>query len=127
MDSYVLFPQAGCPVGPRGLPPARPGRSIALVVLDATWSQARKMSQRIPGLRRLPFARLPDGAAPRFCLRKSPRPGQLGTAEAAALALDLLGEAEGARKLREALSLMARAALRERGKISGAGPPALGR
>ena len=65
-----------------------------LIVLDATWSQARRMWQKLHVLRGLPTLRLPEAtiAAPR--MRKSPGPGQVSTIEAIAAALRLLeGEA----------------------------------
>jgi DTW domain-containing protein len=113
---------AGCPpVGTR----ADHHRELCLIVLDGTWSQARKMAQRIPGLTALPFVRLPDDAASRFHLRKPPRPGYLGTAEALALALEILGEPGPAARLLEALEQVARHVLRVRGKIprNGDSPP----
>ena len=115
-DYVVLFPRPGAPPLAEALPPARPGRARALVLLDATWPKARRMARRIAAVRRLPFARLPDNAAPRFALRKPPRRGLLGTAEAAALALELAGEPAAARALMEALAAVAAQAFKERGK-----------
>ncbi len=61
-----------------------------LVVLDATWSQARRMYRKINALRGLPFLRLPDEEVPKARLRASPGPGQVSTIEAIARALRLL-------------------------------------
>jgi DTW domain-containing protein YfiP len=116
IEFQVLFPTPGASVvGPRL---GRPGaRTSGLIVLDATWSQARKMSQRIEALRRLPFVRLPEGSIPRFALRTPPGRGQFGTAEALALALEAIGDREAAAALRVALASVAAVVLGERGKL----------
>ncbi|HAK94915.1 MAG TPA: hypothetical protein DCM87_07900 [Planctomycetes bacterium] len=119
-DYVVLFPRPGAASVLEALPSARPGRTRAIVLLDATWPKAQRMAQRIAELRALPFARLPENAAPRFALRKPPRQGHLGTAEAAALALELAGEGGAARTLRKALAAVAGEALKERGKTPAA-------
>jgi tRNA-uridine aminocarboxypropyltransferase len=120
-DAVVLFPVHDVPVVSNESVPEVPGRRRILVVLDATWPQARRMSQRIRQVRRLPFVRLPDGAAPRFILRKPRRPGFLATAEAVALALHLLGEATAAAAVRDGLSTVVRTVLEERGRPVPAG------
>ena len=61
-----------------------------LVVLDATWSQARRMYRKIDALRGLPILRLPDAAMPAARLRNSPGPGRVSTIEAIARALRML-------------------------------------
>jgi DTW domain-containing protein YfiP len=78
--TWLLFPggQAALPVPP----PAQ------LVVLDASWSQARRMAQRVAALRALPRWSLAlDDAAP--SLRRGP-PGGLSTLQALAHALGAL-------------------------------------
>ena len=65
-------------------PPAK------LVVLDATWSQARRMYRKLAALRGLPILRLPDAAMPAARLRESPGPGRVSTIEAIARALRML-------------------------------------
>jgi DTW domain-containing protein YfiP len=82
----LLFPEPVVPDAPR---PTR------LIVLDASWSQARKMRQRIAGLRGMPIFALPgaagDGPArPVRTLRTPPFPGQLPTILAIAEALAVL-------------------------------------
>jgi DTW domain-containing protein YfiP len=84
----VLFPSAGAPPSPL------PG---TLVVLDATWAQARRMLHRIPALRTLPRLALPGFTAER--LREPPVAGGMSTIEALARALELLGDIEAAREL----------------------------
>lgn len=91
----VLFPS---PAG--GLPSPRPS---TLVVIDATWSQARRMIQRIPALQRLP--RISLAGAPGARLRQPTVAGGMSTIEATAAALELLGDAEAARALDSAWRL----------------------
>jgi len=117
IDFHVLFPIHGAPVVSPALLERPGGRALGLIVLDATWSQARKMAQRIPELRGLPRVQLPEDAAPRFAVREAPGRGRIGTAEATALALDLLGEREAAEALRAALARVAEHVLRTRGKL----------
>ena len=91
--TVVLFPSPHAPrleVRPR-----------QVVVLDATWAQARRMVQRIPALRTLPRLSLParpprTGRQP---MRLPTVAGGLSTIDAMAAALDLLGEHEAGRAL----------------------------
>ena len=88
---WLLFPE-----GPVAEPPIVPPPS-ALVVLDATWSQARRMFRKLSALRGLPILRLPEAPMPTARLRESPAPGKVSTIEAIARALRLLeGEAAAA-------------------------------
>lgn len=77
-------------LGPEGAGalPAEPPRR--LVVLDATWSQARRMYRKLDALRGLPILRLPDAPMPEARLRESPAPGRVSTIEAIARALRLV-------------------------------------
>ena len=61
-----------------------------LIVLDATWSQARRMWQKLQVLRGLPTLRLPELAVAAPRMRKSPGQGHVSTIEAIAAALRLL-------------------------------------
>lgn len=84
----VLFPS------PRGEPlPDPPPRTI--VVPDATWSQARRMVQRLPPLQRLPRLSLPPPPEA-LRLRQPPVAGGMSTLEAVAGALRVLGDGAGA-------------------------------
>ena len=89
--AWLLFPE-----GPETSSPiAEPPR--ALVVLDATWSQARRMFRKLDALRGLPILRLPEAPMPVQRLRESPAPGKVSTIEAIARALRVLeGEASAA-------------------------------
>jgi len=86
--AWVLFPSSGA-----SAPPADPPRRV--VVLDGSWSQARRMLQRIPALRTLPRLSLPPPAVGRR-LRRPTVAGGMSTLEAVAGALRLLGEPEAA-------------------------------
>lgn len=103
--AWLLFPE-GEPVREAPVPPP-----AQLVVLDATWSQARRMYRKLGALRGLPTLRLPDGPMAAARLRESPGPGRVSTIEAIASALRLLeGEAVGAALERLFAEAVARAA-----------------
>jgi DTW domain-containing protein YfiP len=89
-QAYLLFPAEGAPL----LDPAEvaaDGRPVTLVVPDACWSQARRMTRHEPDLANLPRRRLPDPATPgMYALREAPTEGHLSTFEAIAEALALL-------------------------------------
>jgi tRNA-uridine aminocarboxypropyltransferase len=90
--SVVLFPS------PHPAPQVPPPRQV--VVLDATWAQARRMIQRIPALRSLPRLSVPPRALRTIDpIRRPTVAGGLCTLEAMAGALHLLGETEAARAL----------------------------
>jgi DTW domain-containing protein len=82
--AWLLFPE-GEPMRACPEPPPR-----QLVVLDATWSQARRMYRKIDALRGLPIMRLPDAPMPAARLRMSPGEGRVSTIEAIARALRIL-------------------------------------
>jgi len=98
--AWLVFPE-GEPVITRPEPPPR-----QLVVLDATWSQARRMFRKLAGLRGLPLLRLPDAPMPAARLRESPAPGRVSTIEAIARALRLI-EGDAAAASLEALFAVA--------------------
>lgn len=78
--AWLLFPDGATT-------PAEPPRT--LVVIDASWAQARRMVQRVPRFRSLPRLALPAGEAlPR--LRVAPRADGMSTIEAMVRALDVL-------------------------------------
>jgi DTW domain-containing protein len=82
--AWLLFPE-GQPLQARPEPPPR-----QLIVLDATWSQARRMYHKLHALRGVPIFRLPDMDVPAARLRTSPGEGRVSTIEAIARALRLL-------------------------------------
>ncbi len=88
--TVVLFPSAH--------PGPLPARPPVVVVPDGTWGQARRMMQRVPGLRALPRLSLP-GPAPALRLRRPHRGDGMSTLEAMAGALAALGAPEAAEGL----------------------------
>jgi DTW domain-containing protein YfiP len=84
-DAWLLFPEGE----PLRAPPAPPPSTI--IALDASWHQARRMRQRLAGLRgRRVLALAPTPAAER--MRRAPVATHVSTIEAIAAALRLLGE-----------------------------------
>ena len=79
----LLFPIGEPAQGPPAPPPRR------LVVLDASWSQARRMYRKLEALRGLPVLHVAATLAPAR-MRASPAPGRVSTIEAIAQALRLL-------------------------------------
>jgi DTW domain-containing protein YfiP len=79
--AWVLYPGGG-------EVPREPPKQ--LVVLDATWSQARRMFRKLDALRGLPILQLPAGPMAASRLREAPGPGMVSTIEAIARALEVL-------------------------------------
>lgn len=113
--AWLLFPEGEAVTGPPSPPPAQ------LVVLDASWSQARRMYRKIDALRGLPLLRLPDQPMPGARLRESPGPGRVSTIEAIARALRLLEGEAAAAPLEKLFSVAV-----ERAQASGRLPPRAG-
>jgi len=84
VDAALVFP-VGAPTPERPEPPP-----AQLVVLDATWAQARRMYRKLDALRGLPVVHLPVAAMPAARLREAPAPGRVSTIEAIARALRLV-------------------------------------
>jgi tRNA-uridine aminocarboxypropyltransferase len=82
--AWLVYP-LGEPTVTAPVPPPR-----QLVVLDATWSQARRMYRKLAAVRGLPILRLPDDVMVAARLRESPAPGHVSTIEAIARALRLV-------------------------------------
>jgi DTW domain-containing protein YfiP len=85
-DTYVLFP------GPRALPiEALPAdRPATLVVIDGTWSQARKLLTRNPRLAALPRVGFSPRRQSEYRIRQQPAPHCVSTIEALAEVLERL-------------------------------------
>ena len=109
---WLLFPSPH-PAVPPGPPPR------TLVVPDATWSQARRMVQRLAPLASLPRLGLPP-PRPGPRLRQPPRAGGMSTLEAVAGAAELLGDAAAAAALRR----LHQAAVEKALRLKGMWPPA---
>jgi DTW domain-containing protein len=79
------------------LPPsARGGRKPLFVLLDGTWSEARKMFRKSPYLDALPVLSLHPDQVSNYRLRRSARETHFCTSEVAALCLALAGETHAA-------------------------------
>ena len=103
---FLVFPgQYAAPervvhtVPPSGTPLDGPGKRPLFVLLDGTWSEARKMFGRSPYLDALPVLSLAPGQASRYKLRSSGRDDHLCTSEVAALCMGLAGEHHAAQTL----------------------------
>jgi DTW domain-containing protein YfiP len=79
--------------------PAPSGKRPLFVLLDGTWSEARKMFRKSPYLDGLPVLSLNPGHVSGYRLRRSSREDQFCTAEVAALCLALAGELHAAHTL----------------------------
>jgi DTW domain-containing protein YfiP len=99
--TWLLFPD-----GPTAPPEAPPPRQ--LVVLDASWSQARRMSQRISTLRTLPRLVLPPPPPGMLRLRDPLHPSGMSTLDAIARAVAVLEGPEVAAPLERLAALRVR-------------------
>ncbi|MCP3102334.1 DTW domain-containing protein [Myxococcus sp. K15C18031901] len=96
--TWLLFPDG--PTAPVDAPPPR-----QLVVLDGSWSQARRMSQRLPVLRTLPRLVLPPLPPGLLRLREPTHPAGMSTLDAIARAVALLEGPETAEPLERLAAL----------------------
>ena len=76
-----------------------PHKRPLFILLDATWTEARKMFRKSPYLDRLPVLSLQSEVLSRYRLRRSKRSEHLCTAEVAALCLGLAGDDQAATAL----------------------------
>jgi hypothetical protein len=97
---YVVFPgEYAAPARVVHAVEAAPGKRPLFILLDATWSEARKMFRKSPCLDRLPVLALQPDQVSRYTLRRSRRDDHFCTSEVAALCLALAGEHAAARVL----------------------------
>jgi DTW domain-containing protein len=106
--TWLVYPERE----PRRLAPTPP--PSRLIFLDATWSQAKRMRQRIPALRGLPILHLPVDEIPAARLRESPGGTRVSTIEAIAHALRLVEAEAPAAELERLFALLV-----ERARSSG--------
>lgn len=115
---YIVFPGEYAQPGQRvvtdlsqdGLGDERP----LLVILDATWTQARKMFRKSPCLTNLPILSLRTEQLSRYRLRRSCREEHLCTVEVAAACLALAGDEADALLLGDYFDLFTEAYLASR-------------
>ena len=79
-DTALLFPE---PNAHRASAPKH------IIVVDGSWSQARKMVNKIPGLKTLPRFEIQPPQTGLVRIRTPPEPGMVSTLEAIAAALDV--------------------------------------
>jgi len=92
---FVVFPgEYAEPERVVGQVVAMAGKRPLFILLDATWTEARKMFRKSPYLSRLPVLSLQSELLSRYRLRRSTRSEHLCTAEVAALCLGLAGDVE---------------------------------
>jgi DTW domain-containing protein YfiP len=72
------------------------GKRPLFILLDATWTEARKMFRKSPYLENLPVLSLQPEHLSRYRLRRSKRNDHFCTAEVAAMCLELAGEQRAA-------------------------------
>jgi len=96
---YVVFPgQYVAPervvraVQPPGSLRGDGGKRPLFILLDATWTEARKMFRRSPYLDQLPVLSLEPEQASQYKLRRSGRDDHFCTSEVAAMCMSLAGE-----------------------------------
>lgn len=105
-DAWLLWP---------GAEPKPEGTPSTLVVLDGSWSQTRRMVQRLAQVRRLPRYSVTPKAG-RVSLREAP-PGGMSTLEALAIALRELESAEAGARLEALHEELVQKQLGERGYV----------
>jgi DTW domain-containing protein YfiP len=97
---YVVFPgQYAAPErvvrtvqSPDSLPKDAQQKRPLFILLDGTWSEARKMFRKSPYLDRLPVLSLEPDRTSQYKLRNSGRTDHFCTSEVAALCMNLAGE-----------------------------------
>lgn len=97
---YIIFP-AEYAAPERVVQTVAPasGKRPLFILLDATWTEARKMFRKSPYLDRFPVLSLTPDQHSRYRLRRSTRDEHLCTAEVAALCLELAGDSRAAEAL----------------------------
>jgi DTW domain-containing protein YfiP len=76
-----------------------PGKRPLFILLDATWTEARKMFRKSPYLDRFPVLSLQADQMSRYRLRRSKRDDHFCTAEVAAMCLELAGDSQASQAL----------------------------
>ena len=111
-DCYVVFP--GEYAAPervvQTVQPSAPGQDGMVkrplfILLDGTWSEARKMFSRSPYLDRMPVLCLEPAGASQYKLRRSRRSDHFCTSEVAARCLSLAGDVAAGRTLQAYLGV----------------------
>jgi len=104
----LLFPDPEAPIV------ASPPKTVVLV--DGSWPQARKLVNKIPGLKGLPRLQIAPPTNPPIRLRTPPIPEGMSTIEAIAAALDTLEGAGTGEPLRALFHRAVQATIDTRGR-----------
>ena len=88
-----------------GVPVDGAGKRPLFILLDATWSEARKMFRKSPYLDHLPVLSLNPEQISSYVLRRSRRQDHFCTSEVAALCLEMAGEPQVAHTLQAYLEV----------------------
>jgi DTW domain-containing protein YfiP len=99
------------------LPPDESGRRPLFILLDGTWSEARKAFRKSPYLDRFPVLSLNPEQLSRYRLRRSWHEHHFCTAEVAALCLALAGDDRAAQTLEATLDVFSDRYLRARQSV----------
>lgn len=123
VDWRVLFPREDAVPIDRA-PAPREGRRLGFVLLDGSWTQAARMSRRVPVVAELPCVSLPAGAPSIWTVRTQLREDGCSTFEAAERALRSIEGADATAPLRDAFARVVAAMLHLKGKRSSPEAPA---
>lgn len=99
-------------------PAAAPGRRPLFILLDGTWSEARKIFRKSPYLNRFPVLSLTPDQLSRYKLRRSWHEHHFCTSEVAALCLAMAGDAHAAQTLEAWLDLFSDHYLRAKQSVA---------
>jgi DTW domain-containing protein YfiP len=102
------------PPGPTG---ADAAKRPLFILLDATWTEARKMFRRSPYLDHLPVLSLQPDQTSQYKLRRSRRDDHFCTSEVAALCLSLAGEHRAGQTLEAYLAVFTHHYLQARNQL----------
>ena len=75
------------------------GKRPLFIMLDGSWSEAKKMFRKSPYLNQFPILSIDPEKPSRYKVREASKENQLGTAEVAARIIDLYGESKNAQVL----------------------------
>ena len=96
---------------------AAASRRPLFILIDGTWSEARKAFRKSPWLDRLPVLGLSPEQVSRYRLRRAWHERHFCTAEVAGLCLELAGDADAARHLQAWLDVFSERYLRARNSL----------
>ena len=116
---YLVFPGEFAAPGRvvTELLPQQAGRRPLFVLLDGTWSEARKIFRKSPWLDALPVLSLQPDQLSRYRLRRSTHEHHFCTSEVAALCLALAGDLHAAQTLEAYLDVFSSRYLRARQSV----------